>query len=178
MWLKMFLSLAAAHAYCTPSETCWPDEAAWDSLGASLEGELFTVDPASELGTCAACLFDLYCISEANHGMCMQNFNCLRGFCQEDAAWDVSERVAAVRSVADVRAAIAFANEYDVPVSIKTTGHSYTGSSTARHSLQIWMHAMDAATVTEGPYETSCGETVDAAATLEVGAGQQKGASM
>ena len=34
----------------------------------------------------------------------------------------------------DVSAALAFANAHDLAVSVKTTGHSYTGSSTAKGS--------------------------------------------
>ena len=26
--------------YCTPGDLCWPNQAAWEELGASLDGEL------------------------------------------------------------------------------------------------------------------------------------------
>ena len=41
------------------------------------------------------------------------------------------------RTVADVVAGVEYANEEGLKVSIKSTGHSYTGSSTIKDSLQL-----------------------------------------
>mmetsp|Transcript_63179 Transcript_63179/g.117537 ORF Transcript_63179/g.117537 Transcript_63179/m.117537 type:complete len:482 (-) Transcript_63179:181-1626(-) len=44
-----------------------------------------------------------------------------------------------VNTVADIAAALAFANEHDIAVTVKTTGHSFVGASTASDSLMIWL---------------------------------------
>ena len=46
------------------------------------------------------------------------------------------------RGVSDVQAAIRFANEHGVQVSVKSTGHSYTGRSTAAGTMLVYVHFM------------------------------------
>lgn len=55
-----------------------------------------------------------------------------------------------------------FASEFDIEVTVKTTGHSYPGSSTAADSMLIWManYPKDGTITTS--YADSCGTTTDA----------------
>ncbi|KAH7323209.1 isoamyl alcohol oxidase [Stachybotrys elegans] len=47
-----------------------------------------------------------------------------------------------VRSVEDIQATLAFADEHNLPVTIKNTGHNYQGRSAAPHTLGIWTFNM------------------------------------
>ena len=65
----------------------------------------------------------------------MQADVCHAEFCQEGADPDLPAHVLDPRSPQDIGAAFAFAEQHDIAVSVKTTGHSMQGSSTAKDSL-------------------------------------------
>ena len=178
-WLAL---LGAASAYLRPHDAGWPDNAAWSALDASLEGKIsadvetptwWWEDPRlREPQTCAACESDPYCRLNAAGGTCSQDPACNRGFCQAEAAFNLPQRVAEVASADDVSKVLAFASEHDIQVAVKTTGHSYQGSSTARDSLLIWTRGLPKlGQVTPGDYVDSCGTAAGAVATLEIGGG-------
>ena len=67
---------------------------------------------------------------------------------------------------------LAFAASHDIPVTIKTTGHSLQGQSTGRDTLMIWTRNLPKyGGITEGNYIDSCGSSVDTVATLKIGGG-------
>lgn len=43
-----------------------------------------------------------------------------------------------VRKVSDIQVGLRFAEEHNIPLVIKNTGHDYKGRSAGRHSLAIW----------------------------------------
>lgn len=60
------------------------------------------------------------------------------------------------KSVEDIQVALQFAAAHDIQVSIKSSGHTYQGQSTARGSLMLWMrHFPTDGTVK--PHTDSCG---------------------
>ena len=61
-------------------------------------------------------------------------------------------------AVEHVQAAVRFANEHNIAISIKTSGHNYAGSSTARGSLLIWLKNLRRFGEF-GPLTDSCGTT-------------------
>lgn len=68
----------------------------------------------------------------------------------------------------DVVIALKFAAESNLTVSVKTTGHSYQGSSTQAGSLMIWMQNFDKDLTIIPSYTNSCGDTHDV---ISVGGG-------
>ena len=71
--------------------------------------------------------------------MCMQTHNCNSEFCESDNDLNLPAYTVLVEDVSDIQQALQFANYHDIAVSIKTSGHSYSGSSTQKDSLLIWM---------------------------------------
>ncbi|TVY15434.1 FAD-linked oxidoreductase, partial [Lachnellula arida] len=77
-----------------------------------------------------------------------------------------------VQEVSDIQAGLQFANETGVPLSIKNTGHDYTGRSSAPGSLALWTHNVQPAlTLTQDFIPDGCSGPVGDGVTM--GAGQQ-----
>jgi len=127
---------------------------------------------------------DSFALSAGGHGICMQAHHCARRFCQlrrssggaAETDDDTVERfnlpaaTVDVRTPQDIAAALEFAATHKIAVTVKTSGHSYAGSSTGRDSLLIWMHHYPKdGTVTKN-YQNSCGDTFDAV--LGIGGGE------
>eukprot|EP00218_Dolichomastix_sp_CCMP3274_P009728 CAMPEP_0170140118 /NCGR_PEP_ID=MMETSP0033_2-20121228/6147_1 /TAXON_ID=195969 /ORGANISM="Dolichomastix tenuilepis, Strain CCMP3274" /LENGTH=656 /DNA_ID=CAMNT_0010376309 /DNA_START=102 /DNA_END=2072 /DNA_ORIENTATION=- len=179
-----FLSSATAVRYCQPGEECWPATESWEELSEQLGGKL------EELGGSESDLYeecfeaesDAYSI--ASHPQCMQTHNCAREFCDSRLGWNLPAYVARAETVADVRAALAFASTHNIAVTIKTSGHSYAGSSTGRGTLLVWMAHFEtpgpggtALVLGPGEWTDSCAaaaaaEEEEAGAVLKVGGGQ------
>lgn len=64
------------------------------------------------------------------------------------------------RSVADVQAALQFANRHNIQVVIKNTGHSYHSGSTAVGSLMIWTVHLPKYGTKHTDWRNSCGQHV------------------
>ena len=78
-------------------------------------------------------------LKDAADGICLHTHNCKSKFCQSDQESNLPAYTVLVEDVADIQLALEFANKHDIAVSIKTSGHSYSGSSTQKDSLMIWM---------------------------------------
>ena len=99
----------------------------------------------------------------------MMNFWCKNEACRQHARLNVPAYAAEVITVDDLKVTLAFCNEHNIMVSIKTTGHSYAGSSAMRGSLVIWMRNFQK----QGAVEThtdSCGASREHV--LKIGGGQ------
>ncbi len=93
---------------------------------------------------------DAYAISAAGNGICMHAHDCAYQYCHPDSKrdnFDLPSLTIDVRIENDVAEVLKFVSENNLlvnssleSVSVKTTGHSYQGSSTAKDSLLIWMH--------------------------------------
>ena len=81
-----------------------------------------------------------YAITDAANGVCIHAHDCRYEFCTEGQSYDLPSYTVDVRTDDDITAVLEFAMEHGIPVSVKTTGHSYTGSSTHAGSVLIWMH--------------------------------------
>jgi hypothetical protein len=149
------LLIKAATAYNRPECDAWPSEAVWRG---ELESQLSPQASLTAVGrsapsmtinnktlstmyeeTCFPLGFDPYQI--ANTSICLQDPKCAYQFCDtETHQMNEPAYILTATTVQDVQAGLAFANRYDIPVSIKTSGHSFHGGSTAKDSLLIWMH--------------------------------------
>ena len=107
-------------------------------------------------------------VAAAAHGACMMNPNCAYEGCVPGADWNLPAASVEARTVADVQAAVRFANTYSLSVSIKTTGHNYAGASTMKGSLLVWMANFQTYN-TVAPFTDSCGTLT--ADSIKVGGG-------
>ncbi|KAL2842591.1 FAD-binding domain-containing protein [Aspergillus pseudodeflectus] len=84
----------------------------------------------------------------------------------------VSPKYVDARSVEDVQKTLLFAQENNLPVVIKNTGHDYTGRSSGPDSLGLWTHHIQPPiTLQKGFIPQGCSDSVGDVITF--GAGQQ-----
>jgi FAD/FMN-containing dehydrogenase len=77
----------------------------------------------------------------ANASICLQDPKCAYQFCDfHQKEPSLPAFVLKAKTAQDVVAGLQFAGGHDIPVSVKTTGHSFTGSSMSKDSLLIWMY--------------------------------------
>ena len=163
--------------YCLPSnQSCWPSEAEWNRLRSRITGgKLHDISNQIEYervcnvssGTSnpmAALLLE-----NEGEGRCMQNHDCSKEKCKDGADWNIPEYSVEAAEESDIIEALKFANKHDIQVTVKTTGHSYAGSSTGHGSLLIWMRHYKKYGEIIKSYE-KCGEKFYAA--LKLGGGQ------
>jgi FAD/FMN-containing dehydrogenase len=64
---------------------------------------------------------------------------CQHEFCRSQFPEDLPAYIVEAKEPADIQKALSFGKSYNISVTVKTTGHSYHGASTAKDSLLIWM---------------------------------------
>ena len=125
--------------YCSRSDPCWPSESQWKELGNSLKGSIHKLEE-DNYQQCLNQGSDPFNISATGNGICMQYSDCSRQFCKKDNPWNIPAYSVEALNVEDIQKSIAFANKHNLPVTVKTSGHNFAGSSTGKDSLLIWMH--------------------------------------
>eukprot|EP00957_Ditylum_brightwellii_P081253 6180885-Ditylum_brightwellii.AAC.1 len=134
----------------------------WSSLSSSLSSEAAlhgpfgnspeTYSPCLSLGT------DAYKISKENYGLCMHAHACQHEFCEGNFDYDLPSYTVEAKTESDIASVFDFAAEHDIPVSVKTTGHSYQGSSTQKGSLMIWLQNYEKDLSIIKSYVNSCSD--------------------
>lgn len=146
----------AATQYCVPSQPCWPSAQIWAQFNASIGGQLINVVPegypcylnpesqacqniynnwtnpfwrASQPGAMQAPNWEE---DASGNGCFSPDVPCAQG--------DISPVAVAVQQPSDVANALRFAQQYNIQVVVKSTGHDFQGRSTAAGALMIWMH--------------------------------------
>jgi hypothetical protein len=167
---SLLCTATTVHSYPYNSPDCpsWPSEETWGSeLGDLLSSDAALHGPIPETAFATDCRTlgtNAYAISQGGNGICTHAFACEYEFCRDGEGFqqNIPQFVAEVKTAQDIQAALAFAQTYDIQVSVKTTGHSYHGASTARNSLLIWMqnYPKDGAITTD--FVDSCGTSYDA----------------
>ena len=158
--------------YCTPNDICWPNSTVWTENFQKSNTQL-KERYISDYKTCTQQGSDAREISATGDGICMQYHNCRYEFCEVDSKiWNIPEYTVIAKTVQDIKNAIEFANEYNIPVTVKTTGHNYAGSSTGRGTLNIYMRDFEEGVTlkTNGEFSDSCGTNY--AHTVKVGGGR------
>ena len=130
------VSFCSKKKYCEPNSICWPSPSEWDDFGKSLNGTLHQLS-SGDYEQCEKQGENAFNISSTGNGICMQYHDCSRLFCQADNPWNIPAYSVEAKSVQDVQMAISFANKHNIAVSIKTSGHSYAGSSMGASTLLI-----------------------------------------
>jgi len=117
-------------------------------------------------------IFDNNPYMTAAESTCLQFNECRFKFCLPDlnAGSNLPTFVANVRSEKAIEVAILFASENNVTISIKTTGWSFKGSSTAYGSLMVLMNTFPKDGTILNKYKNSCGSSFPAA--VAVGGGE------
>ena len=165
------LPVSDASEYCKPCEPCWPDQSAWEQLSSDLGGKLFQTD-VTDYDVCESVPISnsaAWTLLEAENGICMQHHNCAHDQCDSEKAWNLPAYSVRAESAEDIRVALAFAQLHNIPVSVKTSGHSYSGSSTLKGSLLVWMRHFTKYG-TQQTFTDSCGTLTST--TLKVGGGE------
>uniref|UniRef100_A0A7M5XHT2 FAD-binding PCMH-type domain-containing protein n=2 Tax=Clytia hemisphaerica TaxID=252671 RepID=A0A7M5XHT2_9CNID len=137
LYALLNVSFCSKKKYCEPDLLCWPSQIEWNDFDESLNGTLHQLSP-DDYEQCEKQGDNAFNISSTGNGICMQYHDCSRQFCQSSTSWNIPAYSVEVKSVRDVQLAIAFANKYNIAVSIKTSGHSYAGSSMGKSTLLIW----------------------------------------
>ena len=167
-------SAAPRRSRVRPGDEAWPSAADWAALDQAVGGRLFPV--RSPLNACVG----------APPGSCDQLFARLRnpyflgdepGLTQSLGWVDgwtsrPSAHAIAVRTTADVVAAVGFARNHDLRMVVKGGGHAYQGTSNAPDSLLVWTQAMTGVTLHDQFVATGCAGRAEPqpAVTVEAGA--------
>ena len=107
---------------------------------------------------CVAAGNDGTLLAEQGWGICMAHLACYYEGCMQERPPNLPTYSVEALTVEHVQAAVRFANEHNIAISIKTSGHNYAGSSTARGSLLIWLKNLRRFGEF-GPLTDSCGTT-------------------
>jgi hypothetical protein len=154
--------------YCTPELPCWPSKAEWDALAAQLSGTLtLRATDESNYLTCLNQGTNAFGLQDEGNGFCMQYQDCRKQFCDWAAPSALPAYTVAVETIADIQAALSFATDHNISVTVKTSGHSYSGSSTGGDSLLIWMRQFEGNVPrVDDNFTDSCGTTFGHVATV------------
>eukprot|EP00121_Abeoforma_whisleri_P012349 Awhi_evm1s11395 len=125
--------------YCQPSEGCWPNDRQFQKLEKKLNRPLIYTAQV-DYDVCRTAGDDGTLLASLGNGTCMQQHDCSKKFC--NALEESNQPFAVVDALnnKDVKRALRFASRYNIMVTIKSSGHSYSGSSTGKNSLLIWLH--------------------------------------
>ncbi|XP_055328818.1 uncharacterized protein LOC129581643 [Paramacrobiotus metropolitanus] len=162
--LSTVIDVISGQCRCLPGNSCWPAEADWDRLNATLYGQLIVPRPTGYPCYAGAGFNATACQAVqqnfANPSFVVNNAGSMQATNWEEIgqarctfqeasspsavcqAGRVSSYGVVASSVADIQNAIAFAHQYNLRVVIKSTGHDYQGRSAAPGSLLIWMHKL------------------------------------
>lgn len=144
-FISIFLFIAlSTSAYNSPDSPSWPSAQVWaDELGSTLSEDAALHGPFADdnyyRANCEVLGMDAYAISRSGNGICMHSHACQYEFCRDTYAKDLPGYTLEAKTPSDIQAALEFSRTHNIQVTIKTSGHSYHGASTARNSLLIWM---------------------------------------
>ncbi|MBI3827438.1 MAG: FAD-binding oxidoreductase [Candidatus Rokubacteria bacterium] len=158
-----------------PLDPAWPSATAWDRLNQDVGGRLMRVPPP--LAACENAADSTPCHDTINGLKNPYNIGDQPGATQTSGWVDAwmsapSVYVVAVRTTADVVAAVNFARGNNLRLVVKGGGHSYQGTSSAADSLMIWTRAMNRVVLHDAFLGQRCAgsEAPQHAVTVEAGA--------
>ena len=167
---------ATKRRYCNFGEACWPDSSAWEQLSKKLgAGVLRTI---ADIDTVNASCYDAIKLNggaglaqKVANGTCILGGPCVYQYCEADKPPNLPVYSVAATELSHVQAAVDFARENNIRVSIKTSGAGYALGEQQPNSILIWMSNYQQYT-TEGIIEdfTACDKHHGPA--LKVGGGE------
>ena len=124
VWTYIFIAHTATGSkpdYCLPSDTaCWPKPSEISDFASTLTGALLTPTDVNDTE------YLLY-VNMTQNPLHRNQFPSF---------------IVAITNVEDIQSAISFASSHRLQVSMMSTGHSWSGRSTANFSLQINLSGM------------------------------------
>ncbi|KAB2573418.1 FAD-linked oxidoreductase patO [Lasiodiplodia theobromae] len=146
---------------CIPGDACWPAADAWAELNTTVSGKLIANkplahvchDPDYDEAACTALKSEWVwplVFQDAPTAMMDPVWQTCTPFtpreepCElgRDAAYSIN-----VTSAEDMAAGVKFANEHNIRLVVRSTGHDFLGRSTGTGSLSLWTHNMRSTTV-------------------------------
>jgi len=154
---------------CRPGQKCWPSSQEWQQLNQTIDGHLYQTVPLGAPCYENSTYHDTtLCDAVQNN----YNNSIPRGDSYGETYWQVWEacgtsgcsllsedpaqtlyptcslgRLAAyyvdVRNASHISAALGFAQEHNIRISVKNTGHDFFGRSMVPNSLAIWTHNLN-----------------------------------
>jgi len=165
---------AAPMCRCTPDKACWPAQAEWQRLGASVHGKL--EQPQSPLAPCRTDAAGEACVAALKNARNPFYLQDQPGGTQSAGwlgAWNAASSAYAVAAedAGDIAAAVTFARQHRLRLVVKGTGHDYLGRSNAPDSLLVWTHKMRRVSMQDAFVPRGCPATEAGtpAVTLEAG---------
>jgi FAD/FMN-containing dehydrogenase len=172
--LSFISRLAPAQAFrrVRPGDAAWPSAGEWEGLKAQVNGNL--LKPADLFAACEAgpshadCILakkemgNPYFIGDSAGGTQVSGW--LNAWLPRPSAYAV-----AAHGPEDVVAAVNFAREHRLRLTVKGGGHSYQGTSNAPDSLLIWTRPMHAITLHDAFAPQGSREAAVPAVTIEAG---------
>ncbi|KAF7342608.1 FAD-binding domain-containing protein [Mycena sanguinolenta] len=156
------------HARCrnVPGSAGFPGADQWSTLNTTVNGNLVAVVPSAKYcadipGGCTevewtSALFRSTIPGAMNQVNFEQGYDltppsvCLQNSTTTCGQGDVPIYAVEAETVADVQAAVQFAQTYDLRIAVKSSGHDYLGRSTAPNSLLIHMRKFTNVNFTDG----------------------------
>lgn len=155
-----------AVTYTSRDSPDWPSTEVWEAgLGALLSPDANLInnmfdDPAVQYQE--LCEYDGISGFERMHGsqgVCMAAIGCEFQFCNTDGnrISNLPAYTVEAKTSADVSAALVFADQHNIPVSVKLSGHNFHGASMLKDSLNVWMINFEKDGTIHQDYTDSCG---------------------
>ncbi|KIK69889.1 hypothetical protein GYMLUDRAFT_53027 [Collybiopsis luxurians FD-317 M1] len=141
---------------CTPFDPCWPSQAAWSTLNETVDGRLIAtiplgspcheptfnateceylqehwIDPTLHLPSSSSVMAPFYA-NRSCDPFTTTDSPCLLG---NYVAYAIN-----VSETAHIVAGLQFAQEHNIRLVVRNTGHDYLGKSTGAFALGIWTH--------------------------------------
>jgi FAD binding domain len=145
---------------CKAGEPCWPHSSTWQLFNTSIAGRLVATYPSAAVCHTAHYNNDLCTIAKQNWAN--STWRTSQAGAYSAILWELGEekcfinatidapcgqgRVAQysveAHSVEDIQAAIRFADQHDLYLVVKNTGHDHMGRSSGTGAFAIWTHNM------------------------------------
>ena len=163
---------SAAVAYQRPHCSGWPTDAEWASFEANLTPNAALHGPFRNgidyVRNCYLANQERVLLLDQGQGLCLSRHDCLHDACAPSRALALPAYTVEASTTADVQQAVRFAAEHDLPLAVKSSGHSFEGQSMADDALLIWMRHFEQTNVVHTVQDT-CG---DSYTTVQVAGGQ------
>ncbi|KAI9840689.1 MAG: hypothetical protein M1837_001365 [Sclerophora amabilis] len=145
---------------CAFGDECWPDDSTWQSFNTSISGRLVQSVPSA--AACHKERYDTEVCDVAKKSWKTSFWRTNQTGAYSAILWELGEDQCfidspkdapcdpglvphysvAAQEVNDIKAAVKFANEKDLYLVIKNTGHSHLGRSSGKGAFSIWTHNM------------------------------------
>lgn len=169
-----------AQGYNHRTSSKWPTTGEWLSLLRSLSepadvfGPFYPEDYEVNCGPEEIDIMNPFVVATSGQGLCMQYPECANKYClDDDNRFDnLPVHVVDARSESDIIKATEFANRFNIPISVKSSGHSMTGASSSSDSLMIWLANYPKDNMVKQNYSDSCDDGVIHDFVIGINAGQ------